>query len=333
MAPLLKSVERAGIIGIRRKRNPASISSTDFFTESELLRLEFARLIGSSEPQRMAIIPSASYGLSTVARNINVSKGQHILVVAEQFPSNVYPWKRLAAERNGKLITVIPPDQLISRGRIWNEKILEAITAQTKVVSIGHVHWADGTRFDLAAIRKRLDEVDGLLIIDGTQSVGAMPFDFEEVRPDALICAGYKWLMGPYSIGMAYYGPAFDKGIPLEENWINRLNSEDFSGLVVYQDEYQPGAVRYDVGEHSNFVLVPMLLQSLRQLNHWKPAAIQDYCHRISKRAVEHLRSEGFWVEEESWRGHHLFGLRLPGRLGLEEVKRSLLKKIGRAHV
>ena len=66
--------------------------------------------------------------------------------------------------------------------------------------------------------------------------VGALPFDVREIQPDALVCAGYKWLLGPYSIGVAYFGPRYDGGEPIEENWIARRGSEDFQRLVDYQD-------------------------------------------------------------------------------------------------
>ena len=78
-------------------------------------------------------------------------------------------------------------------------KFLNPSIPLPRVVAIGHVHWSDGTLFDLKKIRERLDEVGGLLIIDGTQSVGALPFSVKEFKPDALICGGYKWLLGPYS--------------------------------------------------------------------------------------------------------------------------------------
>ncbi|NBC06158.1 MAG: aminotransferase class V-fold PLP-dependent enzyme, partial [Bacteroidetes bacterium] len=86
----------------------------------------------------------------------------------------------------------------------WNEAILDAIDERTALVSLAHVHWADGTLFDLPAIRQRATEAGALLVIDGTQSVGALPFDIQEIQPDALICAAYKWLMGPYTTGLAY---------------------------------------------------------------------------------------------------------------------------------
>lgn len=244
MSPLLKSVEKAGKSGIERKRNPFQISANDFFSGSEPLRSEFGKLINVKDPKRIVIIPSVSYGLATVVKNAHLNSGDKIIVAAEQFPSNYYPWQRLTLDTKSTLTAIAPPDQMESRGKVWNERILEAIDSKTKIVSLGHVHWADGTRFDLESIRKRTREVGALLVIDGTQSVGALPFDVQKFQPDALICGGYKWLMGPYSIGLAYYGEYFNNGLPIEENWINRQDSENFSSLVIYQSNYQPGALR-----------------------------------------------------------------------------------------
>jgi hypothetical protein len=111
-------------------------------------------------------------------------------------------------------------------------------------------------------------------VVDGTQSVGALPIDVQKYRIDALVCGGYKWLMGPYSLGVAYLSEYFDDGIPLEESWMNRRGSDDFQRLVAYEPQYRPGAARYDVGEHSNFILLPMLTAALRQILAWEPAQI-----------------------------------------------------------
>lgn len=327
MSPLMKQVEKAGVEGMRGKRNPASISATDFFTMTEVLRREFAKLVNAEDARRIVVIPSASYGLSVAARNIPLKRGDNMVVAHEQFPSNVYPWRRLSQETQATLHVVKPPDTLHDRGKEWNERLLVAITPKTKVVSLGHVHWADGTRFDLEAIGKRVREVGAKLIIDGTQSVGALPFDIARVQPDALVCAGYKWLMGPYSIGLAYFGECFDQGIPLEENWINRLNSEDFTGLVNYQDRYQPGALRYEVGEHSNFILVPMMLEALRQVNAWGPANIQTHCKSITTRGIARLRKHGYWIEKEDFRGQHLFGVRFPPNADKTSIIERVKKK------
>ena len=180
------------------------------------------------------------------------------------------------------------------------------------------------TIFDLKKIREKCSSVGALLIIDGTQSVGALPFDVQEIRPDALICAGYKWLMGPYSIGLAYYGPYFDTGQPIEENWINRKDSEQFSGLVNYQPEYHSKAARYSVGEQSNFVLIPMQNEAIRQLNEWGVENIQNYCKSISSEFSERVHSLGFTIENEKDRCGHLFGIRVPNNLEIKRLKSTL---------
>lgn len=323
MSPQLKIVEEAGIEGVRRKRNPFKISPELFFDETETLRKEYAKLINASEPRRIVVIPSVSYGMANVARNLPLSKGDNIIVADEQFPSNIYPWRALADDKDAEIITVTPPAGP-SRGKCWNEMILESITPKTKMVAIGNVHWADGTLFNLKAIRDRTRDVGAWLVIDGTQSVGALPIDVEEIQPDALVCAGYKWLMGPYSIGLAYYGPALDGGKPVEENWINRYESENFSGLVNYSDRYQPGALRYEVGEHSNFILVPMMLAAVRQLNEWGVENIQTYCSELISEPVKHLIESGFRIEDEEHRPSHLFGVRLSSRHDMEDIKKAL---------
>jgi len=326
MSPMLKSVEKAGLRGLRKKRNPVEIRPEDFFNEAEDLRVAFAKLVNVKDAKRIAIIPSVSYGISTVAKNVRLNRGEHVVVAAEQFPSNYYPWQSLAKETGGEIKVISPEAGLDERGRIWNEKILSAISKDTKAVAIAHTHWADGTRFNLEAIRERTRDVGALLIIDGTQSVGALPFDVQKLNPDALVCAGYKWLLGPYALGVAFYGEAFNNGKPLEENWISRLNSEDFTALVNYDEQYQPGALRYDVGERSNFILVPMLLNSITQLDRWHVENIQEYCHAITRDAVAVLRENGCWIEQEPYRASHIFGVRLPQNTNLATVKEAFTK-------
>jgi selenocysteine lyase/cysteine desulfurase len=325
MSPMLKSVEKKGIEGIHKKRNPAVVAGEDFFKDTEKIRKEFSKLI-NAEAGRVVLVSSVSYGMANVVNNIRLTSSNNIIVAAEQFPSNYYPWQRVHQDTGARLKVIAPPDELVHRGKLWNERLLEAIDQNTKLVALGNVHWADGTLFNLIEIRRRTREVGALLVIDGTQSVGALPFDVEEIQPDALVCAGYKWLMGPYSLGLAYYGEYFDQGKPVEENWINRLHSENFAGLVNYETNYQPGALRYEVGEHSNFILLPMLLEAVKQINQWKPKAIQQYCSSITRKPISLLQEAGYWVEDEKFRGHHLFGVRLPAHAEVDKIKKALQK-------
>jgi selenocysteine lyase/cysteine desulfurase len=312
MSPLSKRVEAAGVAGIRRKAMPADITPKDFFSGPDKVRELFAALIGVGEPRRIAIVPSVSYGVSTIAKNTRLAPSQNVVTLVDQFPSHVYPWRRLCREAGADLKVVDPGPAGPGRAERWNAALLEAIDAGTAVVAVPNVHWTDGTRFDLEVVGARARAVGAALIVDGTQSLGAMPFDVGRIQPDALVCAAYKWLGGPYSIGAAYFGTRYDDGVPLEEGWLPREGSEDFNRLVDYRDEYRNGAARYDVGEVSNFTLIPMFAAALEQLAEWGVDNVSPYCRRLTAELIADLGDAGFGVAEEQWRGGHLFGLRVP---------------------
>ena len=323
-SPSFKPVEKAGVDAVLEKSHPYKITTDSYFKPIIELKKLFASLIDVSDYNRIANIPSVSYGMATVANNITLHKGDEIVLIEEQFPSNFYVWERLAKKFEAKIITVKRPETEINQGKKWNEAILNAITEKTAVVTLGNIHWANGTLFNLKAIREKTIKNSSLLIIDGSQSIGALPFSVKEIDPDALICAGYKWLFGPYGCGYGYFGKYFDNGIPLEENWSNRLHSENMSGLTNYEDNYKPLANRYSVGEHASFIHIKMQIAALQKVIEWSPKAIQDYCEEITKEAVLELKEIGCYIENSKDRTHHLFGVKLPVDLDIEKLKISL---------
>jgi selenocysteine lyase/cysteine desulfurase len=326
MSPLLKSVEEAGIRGLQRKRNPVALTPADFFSETEAVKSNFGRLVNGPAAQ-MAVIPSASYGLSTAMANVPGSPGRHAVTVADEFPSGVYALQDWCRRHGTDCRAVPPPDGRAGRGAAWNHRLLEAINADTAVVLISSVHWTDGTIFDLEAVGRRCKEVGAVFIVDGTQSVGAKPIDVQAAQIDALVVAAYKWMMGPYSIGMAYYSPYFNNGFPLENSWMTRANAHDFTSLTNYTDAYFPGAARYDMGEFSNFMLMPMLDAALSQLLEWEPARIQDYAGRLTAPLIDRLLDNGFGLEDPDWRAQHLFGFQLPPHLDKTALMQLLQSK------
>ena len=315
MSPMMKKVEKAGRKGISMKRRPYKVSPEDFFHDGETLRSLFANLIGTNDSKRCVIVPSVSYGLANAAINLPKKKGK-IIVADGQFPSNVYAWHKYELE------IVMRP----THGTSWTEAIVNAVDKNTVAVCMGHVHWVDGYLFDLQHIREATRNHDAALIIDGTQSIGALPFDVSVFQPDAVVAAGYKWLFGPYALGLAYYGEMFDRGSPIEENWINRRGSENFGGLVDYVNDYQEGALRYEVGEHSNFILVPMLIEALKQVSKWTPQGIQDYTGKLTEETIKRISEKGYVISDAHERANHLFGIRFGNHIDPGKVKKSLLR-------
>lgn len=246
MAPLSHDVIAAMDAGARAKASPWRYKPADFFTVSEHFRERAARLAGVPQDS-VAIVPSASYGLAVAAANVPLARGQEVVTLAGQFPSNVYVWQDLAARVGGRVRAVERPSQ-----DCWTAAALDAIGPDTGIVAVPHCHWADGRLVDLVAVGEKARSVGAALVLDLTQSLGAMPLDFAAVDPDFAVAACYKWLMGPYGTGMLYVAPRHHGGRPIEHNWINRAGSEDFARLVDYREDFQPGARRFDMGEKAN---------------------------------------------------------------------------------
>ncbi|WP_411768456.1 aminotransferase class V-fold PLP-dependent enzyme [Winogradskyella sp. A3E31] len=321
LSPSFKSVELAGIDALRKKSRPYLIPSSDFFDPVTELKHKFASIIDCDESNRVVTTPSVSYGLATVANNIRLKSGDEIVLIEEQFPSNYYIWKKLAQRFDAKIVTIKQPEDKLNCGKLWNDSILEAITDKTAVVAMGQIHWSNGILFDLKAIRKKTKDHNALLIVDGSQSIGALPFSIKDIQPDALVCAGYKWLFGPYGCAYAYYGSYFDGGNPIEENWSNRLHSENLKGLTNYQSKYKPLANRYAMGESGSFIYVKMQIEALNQVSKFKPEYLQDYCDSISKDACNELQQLGFFINDSESRAKHLFGVELPEGLDSQRLK------------
>ncbi|MEM6770480.1 MAG: aminotransferase class V-fold PLP-dependent enzyme, partial [Bacteroidota bacterium] len=322
-APQLKAVEAAAKHALWWRTENNSMPISEFFGPVEEIKRQFAQLINAPDPERVAMLPATSYGISTVAKNVPLSQGQNIIVVEDQFPSNYYPWQVVCADAGAELRTVAKPNP--GSSGTWNERVLEAIDGQTAAVAIANIHWADGTLYDLLALRQRTNDVGAWLVIDGTQSIGAMPFDVTTVNPDALLVGGYKWLMGPYGCAYGWFGPLMDGGRPLEENWINRQGSEDFRNLVNYTTEYRPLANRYCVGQHSNFIMAPMQIAALQQVNAWAQEDVQEYCAGLWSVIEDELEALGVVIPEE--RAHHLVGLRLPRDMDREKLVAAINRR------
>ncbi len=312
MSPLLNSAVAAGEAGIRRKARPWHLSPPDFFSESERARALFARLVGAS-PDDVAIVPSASYGIAVAAANLPVGPGLEIVVLEDQFPSNVYAWQRKAAESGASLRIVRRAEAATGTGLDWTSAVEAAIGGRTSVVALPHCLWTDGSLVDLVRIGESVRAHGAALVLDLTQSAGALPFDVGTVKPDFMVAATYKWLLGPYSLGFLYAAPHRQDGRPLEENWIARAGSEDFARLVDYAGDYQPGARRYDMGERSNFHLMPVAVAALEQILEWDVGRIAATLSARNRAIVERAADLGFSALPDSCRAGHFLGLRRPG--------------------
>ena len=307
LGPRLHRVGEAGQAALARTARPWEISPPDFFSEAEVARERFARLVGG-DADGVSIVPAVSYGIATAAKNLPIPRGANVVVLAEQFPSNVYEWRHAAEAAGGSLVTVPRPED-----HDWTSAVLGCIDGDTAIVAVPNCHWTDGTVVDLVRVGEAARAAGAALVIDATQSLGARPLDVSAVRPDWLVVTGYKWMLGPFSLGYCWVAPDRREGEPLERNWVTREGAEDFAGLVRYTDGFAPGARRYDMGERSNFHVLPMGTASLDQLLSWGVDAIEAHAGALTDLIADGATSLGWEVAPREHRSRHMLGLRRPG--------------------
>ena len=308
MGPLSKAVLSAGIEGLSNKSQPWKIEPSDFFSSLVTARRLFGTLIGG-DPAGVAMIPSVSYGMAIAAANLPVPREGNIVLLAEQFPSNVYVWRQLALENGAEVRTVARPED-----DDWTRAVLQSVDDKTAILAVPHCHWTDGTLLDLQQVGERARESGAALVVDGCQSIGALPIDVGVVQPDFLATASYKWLLGPYSHGFLWVAPRWRQGRSIEHNWIARSNAEDFAAVANYTDSFAAGARRFDVGEVSNFALLPAAIAALEQTLEWGVEEVQATIRLMTRRIADRARELGLQVAAEDRRAGHIVGLRLGDR-------------------
>ncbi len=322
MGPLPLAVSVAVSAGAALKASPWTYRPADFFAHIEAYRSRAARLMGSTADD-IALVPSASYGLAIATKNLPLARGQNVVVLGDQFPSNYYVWTVKAGDAGATV--------RIARREAdddWTAAVLASIDADTGIVAVPQCHWADGRLVDLVEVGAVCRAVGAALVLDLTQSLGAMPFDLAAVQPDFAVAAGYKWQLSPYGTGMLYVAPRWQGGDPIEYNWLNRAGSEDFARLVDYRDDYQPGARRFDYGECANPPLLMGACAALDLIDGWGVSNIAETLAAKSIAIADAATARGFTAAPLAKRGPHFLALAFPGA-----VPEGLVERLSAANV
>ena len=310
MSPSLRAVTAAGIDAVRAKASPWTMRASDWFTGAEPLRALVGRVIGA-DAESIALVPSVSYGLAVAAANLRVRAGQSVVVLEREFPSSTYTWRALARRAGARVVTVTREP-----GASWTDALLAALDDRVAIVATPVCHWTDGSLVDLERLAPAVRAAGAALAIDASQAAGAHPIDVGRIQPDFLAAVGYKWLLGPYSFGYLYVAPKWhDVGTPIEQSWMSRAGAEDFTRLVDYVDDFRPGARRFDMGEFSQFTMLPMATAAVTQVAEWGVERIAASIGALTDRIASEVSALGCEVPREDDRVRHMIGVRLPGGL------------------
>lgn len=321
MSPQLRNVTEAGIAAVRRKERPWNFTPADFFSDLERLRTLFAPLVGG-DADGVAVVPAASYALSTAAANVSARAGDRIVVLADQYPSNVYPWRDLARRSGATVHAVDRPED----GN-WTRAVVDAIDERTVAVAVPNCHFMTGALIDLEQVGTAAQASGALFVVDVTQSLGVLSLDADRIAADLVVSAGYKWLLGPYSVAYAWFGPRLRDWRPLEHHWAGRSGSENFAALTSYTDDYRAGARRFDGGEASNFALLPMAVAALEAVGQWSVPRIAATVRPLTAAVVDGAAQLGLSVHAQP-HADHIVGLKLP-----PDTVEAVAGRLAEAHV
>ena len=310
MSPSLRTVTSAGVDAVRAKASPWTLRPSDWFTGAEPLRALVGGVIGAGADS-IALVPSVSYGLAVAAANLPVRAGQAIVVLDREFPSSTYTWRELAHRAGARVVTVKRES-----GASWTDALLAALDDHVAIVATPVCHWTDGSLVDLERLAPAVRAAGAALVVDASQAAGAHPIDVGRIQPDFLATVGYKWLLGPYSLGYLYVAPKWhERGRPIEQSWMSRAGAEDFARLVDYVDDFRPGARRFDVGEFSHFTMLPMSMAAVTQVAEWGVERVAAGIGALTGQIAREASALGCEVPHDDERVNHMIGVRLPGGL------------------
>jgi cysteine desulfurase / selenocysteine lyase len=205
------------------------------------LRGAAARLIGA-EPGQIAVVSSATESLNQFVRWLSPGAGANVVLLDGDFPSVTLPWLRLA-EDTGVEVRFVPTRAHPERATA--AAIAELVDQRTAAISAGHVQYATGHRLDLSLLSDVAAANDARLVVDATQSVGAVPVDVGQTSVDMLVASSHKWLCAPHGAAFCYLARSMDEFRPPLVGWRGVSAPTNFDARSLH---FAPGARRLELG-------------------------------------------------------------------------------------
>jgi len=247
----------------------------DWYDDADRLRASIARLIHAA-PEDIAFVPNAAVALSIVLGGLGITPGDNIVTLDDEFPNYLY----MDAAR-----------------RVRWEGFYDAVDNRTRLVAFSEVNYATGFRPPLREICKVLAARNVPLLVDGSQSVGALTFDVRETSVDVLAVHGYKWMASPTGAGFMYVSPAMRAKLPPNViGWRSHHTWRDVSNLHHGIPEFKDAAEKYE-GGGLPFHLLCAMEASVNWMLEIGPQAIEQRVLELADSARSRLRVLGATVE------------------------------------
>jgi selenocysteine lyase/cysteine desulfurase len=288
--------------------------------QAEELRAVLAGLLGASLDE-IALAHNTSEGIGFVAEGYPWQSGDNVVTLADEFPSNQYPWLNLAS-RGVEVRRVATVE-----GRLDFDRLAAAIDGRTRILSVSWVSYSSGWRNDLDRLAELAHGRGALFFVDAIQGLGVVPLDVRRTPIDFLAADGHKWMMGPEGAGVFFLRREhLDRLRPLGVGWNSVRRAHDFDHIEL---TFRPAASRYEGGSQ-NMVGAIGLLASLKVLGQYGSEAICRRVFQITDLACERLSQLGATIRSDRSDAHKsgIVIFNLPGCDSIELRKRCLAEGI-----
>jgi cysteine desulfurase / selenocysteine lyase len=273
-SPMPKVSLRAIQSAIADKKHPHHRTDSVFYETPDRIRANIAQLIGGT-PEEVAITTGASSGIIAVAYALDWKPGDEVITAAREFPLQYTIWKPMEERVGLKLKVVSPRDRFLTA-----DDLIAAMTPNTRLVSVSLVRFDDGSLLDAKRVADACHAQGALLMLDVSQCCGAILMNVRDLGADFLVCAGYKWLFGPFGTGFFWIKHELLSRVrPAPFYWMAVAGSDNFAKLNFSDPKPADSAKRWDAPEwasHFNFNLVGFDA-SLEFVLRFKPETVAEH--------------------------------------------------------
>ncbi|MEP6906524.1 MAG: aminotransferase class V-fold PLP-dependent enzyme [Pseudoxanthomonas sp.] len=320
--PRLRAVLDAGQAALVAGTAPWMLPFTEWEARIEALRSLAADTLFESDTEGVAMVPSVAFALATAARNLPLLTGDVVLVLDAQFPSNLLPWQQRGVETGARVVAAQRRE-----GQGWTDALMRAwdATPGVRVVSVPQAHWHDGALLDIDRVAARAQQEQVALVLDLSQSLGAMPARLAQWQPDFVASVGHKWLLGPHGLAWLWVAPRWRvQGASLDQHWQARDAGDDWVFPADAAPPCRRGARRFDAGGVADPLRLAMSAAALGQVQAWGVENISRRLGQLTASLDHALDAHGL----EAWKtpGHapHFTALRAPDERQLDRAADAL---------
>ena len=206
----------------------------------EAARKTVATHLGATDAEELIFTSGCTDGINLAAHILSarLSPGDEIIISTLEHHSNIVPWQ-MACERTGAILRVIPCDEsgvldLAAYDQLLNER--------TKVVSVGWISNAFGTRHPVKEIVRRAKNFDAVVVIDAAQAIPHLAIDVHDLGCDMLAFSGHK-VYAPTGIGALWGKRSLLESLPPYRGGGEMIKEVTFAGTT-YNDipfKYEAG--------------------------------------------------------------------------------------------